>query len=215
MEQITDGMKMNNDSVSYKAPKTNSMAAISTYVVISAAVFIYGLIYIEGAILTKIGLFVIGILLFTFLEYVFHRFVYHSGEDYMAEENWQYKVHGVHHDHPKDKDLLAMPIPLAILLGAIFFGIFWLILSDHTFFFWPGFFVGYASYLYVHYIVHAWKPPTNFFKILWDHHNLHHYVYDDKAYGVSSPLWDIVFGTMPPKGPIPRQKRRREKQTKA
>ena len=105
---------------------------------------------------------------------------------------------------------------IAILLGAIFFGIYWLIISENTFFFWPGFFVGYASYLYVHYIVHAWKPPKNFFKILWEHHNLHHYVYDDKAYGVSSPLWDVVFGTMPPKGkPIPRQKRRRVKKQSA
>jgi len=202
---------MKTNSTTYKAPKTNSMAAISTYVVISTAVFIYGLIYIDTSFLNKIGFFVAGLVLFTFLEYVFHRFVYHSGEDYMAEENWQYKVHGVHHDHPKDKDLLAMPIPLAILLGAVFFGLYWLLLNTNAFFFWPGFFIGYAAYLYVHYIVHTRKPPNNAFRILWDHHNLHHYVYDDKAYGVSSPLWDVIFGTMPPKGPIPKGKRRRVK----
>ncbi len=203
---------MKNQSTTYKAPKTNSMAAISTYVVISAVIFIYGLLYIDTSFLYKIGYFALGLVFFTFLEYFFHRFVYHSGEDYMAEENWQYKVHGVHHDHPKDKDLLAMPIPLAILLGAIFFGLYWLILGVNTFFFWPGFFVGYAAYLYVHYIVHTRKPPKNALRILWDHHNLHHYVYDDKAYGVSSPLWDYIFGTMPPKGkPIPRQQRRRAK----
>lgn len=199
-----------SDGTTYKAPKTNSMAAISTYVVISISVFIYGLFQIESTLLSKVALLITGVLVFTLLEYIFHRFVYHSGDDYLAEENWQYKVHGVHHVHPTDKDLLAMPIPLAILLSSIFFGIFWLLMGVNTFFFWPGFFIGYAAYLYVHYIVHTRKPPSNALKILWSHHHLHHYVYDDKAYGVSSPLWDVIFGTMPPKGqPIPRQKRRK------
>lgn len=199
-----------SSNMKYNAPKTNSMAAISTYVIISVIIFTYALTAINQPLLSKIGLLFGGILFFTFMEYVFHRFVYHSGKDYLAEENWQYKAHGVHHVHPTDKNLLAMPIPLAILLSAIFFGIFWLIMGINTFSFWPGFFIGYAAYLYVHYIVHTRKPPSNLFKILWSHHHLHHYVYDDKAYGVSSPLWDIVFGTMPPKNqPIPRQKRRR------
>ena len=200
-----------SENSTYKAPKTNSMAAISTYVVLSLIIFSYGMVVIDQPFLSKIGLLLGGTLLFTFMEYVFHRFVYHSGEDYMAEENWQYKVHGVHHDYPTDKDLLAMPIPLAILLSAIFFGIFWVIMGPSAFFFWPGFFIGYAAYLYVHYIVHTRKPPQNAFKILWSHHHLHHHVYDDKAYGVSSPLWDVIFGTMPPKGPIPRQQRKRPK----
>ncbi|MDZ7659917.1 sterol desaturase family protein [Fodinibius sp.] len=30
------------------------------------------------------------------------------------------------------------------------------------------------------------------------HHTLHHYKYPDKAFGVSTTLWDRVFGTMPP-----------------
>ncbi|WP_370391747.1 sterol desaturase family protein [uncultured Winogradskyella sp.] len=186
------------------------MAAITTYVAISVIIFIYGLLEIDQQIVSKVGLLIFGLLVFTLVEYLFHRFVYHSGKDYLEEGNWQYKVHGVHHEHPTDKDLLAMPIPLAIMLSTIFFGIFWLIMGINTFFFWPGFFIGYAGYLYVHYIVHTRKPPNNAFNILWSHHHLHHYVYDNKAYGVSSPLWDIIFGTMPPKNePLPRQKRRR------
>ena len=110
------------------------MAAISTYVIIAIGIFAYGIIAIDKPFLSKLGFLLAGTLLFTFMEYIFHRFVYHSGEDYMAEENWQYKVHGVHHDRPTDKDLLAMPIPLALLLSAIFFGIFWLIMKENTFF---------------------------------------------------------------------------------
>jgi sterol desaturase/sphingolipid hydroxylase (fatty acid hydroxylase superfamily) len=29
------------------------------------------------------------------------------------------------------------------------------------------------------------------------HHMHHHFQTPDKRYGVSSPLWDYVFGTMP------------------
>jgi len=28
-------------------------------------------------------------------------------------------------------------------------------------------------------------------------HAIHHYKYPEKAFGVSSPLWDFVFGTLP------------------
>ena len=28
------------------------------------------------------------------------------------------------------------------------------------------------------------------------HHGIHHYRNPDRGYGVSSPLWDYVFGTM-------------------
>jgi hypothetical protein len=49
-----------------------------------------------------------------------HRFLYHSAPDYKDERYWQYKVHGVHHEFPTDTGLLALPIPLAILLGAVF-----------------------------------------------------------------------------------------------
>lgn len=59
--------------------------------------------------------------------------------------------------------------------------------------------LGYAIYLFIHYVVHARKPPKNFLKYLWTHHSLHHYVFEDRAFGVSSPLWDIIFKTMPPK----------------
>ena len=32
-------------------------------------------------------------------------------------------------------------------------------------------------------------------KPIWRNHHLHHYKNDDKGFGVSSHLWDKVFGT--------------------
>ena len=60
-----------------------------------------------------------------------------------------------------------------------------------------GFMVGYASYLYIHYAIHIIKPPKNFLNVIWKHHNLHHFVDSEGAFGVSSPFWDHVFRTMP------------------
>ncbi|WP_053978185.1 sterol desaturase family protein [Mangrovimonas xylaniphaga] len=188
-----------NENRTYKVVKTNSMLAVGVYLLLSLAVLIYSFFKIDLFFANKLLLLILGLLLFTLIEYLAHRFLYHSGEDYKNEANWQYTVHGVHHAYPKDEGLLAMPIPLAILLGALFFALFYVIMGEYTYLFWPGFFFGYAAYLYIHYIIHARRPPKNWFRYLWKHHHLHHHKFDDKAYGVSSPLWDIVFGTMPPK----------------
>lgn len=180
-----------------KLTRTNSISVIRIYTLISTGVFIYGIYAFDASALRMALLLVLGLLLFTLIEYVVHRFVYHSGEDYLDDQNWQYKVHGVHHTFPREKDLLAMPLPLALLVSGILFFIFYAVMGKLVFFFFPGFFLGYASYLFVHYKVHTRKPPKNILRYLWLHHHIHHHIQDDKAFGVSSPLWDFIFGTMP------------------
>ena len=59
--------------------------------------------------------------------------------------------------------------------------------------------VGYAFYLLVHYAVHIFRPPNNFLKALWSNHAIHHYSNNEILYGVSSPLWDYVYRTLPEK----------------
>jgi sterol desaturase/sphingolipid hydroxylase (fatty acid hydroxylase superfamily) len=113
-----------------------------------------------------------------------------------ARKKLQYTMHGVHHEYPKDKDRLAMPPLLSITLATILLLIFRVILGDFVFAFLPGFLVGYALYLSVHYMVHAFQPPKNFLKALWVNHGVHHYKDGEIVFGVSSPLWDYVYGTM-------------------
>ena len=115
-------------------------------------------------------------------------------------EKIQYNFHGVHHDYPKDKDRLAMPPLVSITLATTLLFLFRLFMGDFVFGFLPGFLIGYASYLFVHYIVHAYQPPKNMFKTLWVHHAIHHYKDHERAFGVSSPLWDYIFRTMPKRG---------------
>lgn len=146
---------------------------------------------------TTVTLFFIGTLVFTLVEYIVHRYIFHISTDTPAKEKFQYTAHGVHHEFPKDKDRLAMPPILSITLSTILLFVFRLIMGDFVFAFLPGFLVGYAAYLSVHYMVHAYQPPKNFLKILWVNHGIHHYKNGEVVFGVSSPLWDYVFGTMP------------------
>lgn len=140
-----------------------------------------------------------GFLGFTFVEYMMHRYLYHMVPDNKWKDKLQYSIHGVHHDYPKDKDRLALPPFISGLYAAILYFLFDFIMNEYALYFLPGFLVGYAMYLGVHYIVHAYQPPKNFLKSLWVNHAIHHYKDPDVAFGVSTPIWDYVFGTMPKK----------------
>ena len=146
-------------------------------------------------------LFFGGILVFTFVEYWMHRSLYHMDTTTEWRKKMQYTMHGVHHEYPKDKSRLAMPPIFGITLALVLLVIFYILMGEYAYAFFPGFLYGYTGYLLVHYLIHAYPPPENFFKALWVNHSLHHYKDGKVIFGVSSPLWDYVFGTMPKEEP--------------
>lgn len=143
-----------------------------------------------------VGMFFLGLVTFTWVEYMVHRYVFHMQTYSRLRAKIQYTMHGVHHEFPKDKDRLAMPPLLSVTVTTILLLLFRVALGDLVFSFLPGFLTGYAAYLSVHYMVHIYQPPKNFLKVLWINHSVHHYRDGDTVFGVSSPLWDYVFGTM-------------------
>lgn len=161
----------------------------------------YAFLNFNKSLVDIITYFLLGLLFFTLVEYLMHRFLYHLPGVY-TEGKIAYALHGIHHKYPRDKKLLVMPPILSVALSSAILGINYLIFGYNGFAFTGGFLFGYAAYLSVHFIVHAFKPPKNFLKQLWVHHSIHHYQDDDRAFGVSSPLWDYVFGTMPKKQKI-------------
>ncbi|MBK9176643.1 MAG: sterol desaturase family protein [Flavobacteriales bacterium] len=145
----------------------------------------------------SLALFLSGVFFFTLVEYLVHRYFYHMSTDSPRKARVQYVFHGVHHDHPRDKKRLALPPLMSVIVASAFISLFRLLMGLHGLAFGGGFLVGYATYLLAHYSIHVYSPPRNFLKGIWKHHNLHHFVGDTGAFGVSSPLWDHVFGTMP------------------
>lgn len=143
----------------------------------------------------------LGALFFwTFFEYFFHRYINHLDE-YFPDSEWAdkiaYTIHGVHHEYPRDKERLLMPPIPGLLIVAILYGVFVMILGSFVYLFLPGFMTGYLLYVFVHFNVHT-TPVPSWLKIQYRHHAIHHYKHPDKAFGVSTTLWDRVFGTMPP-----------------
>ena len=162
----------------------------------SAGLLYWSVTHTALSAVVTIALFFAGLITFTWVEYNVHRYIFHLRPYTQLRAKLQYTMHGVHHEFPKDKDRLAMPPLLSVIISTILLLLLRLIMDDYVFAFLPGFLVGYASYLGVHYMVHAYQPPKNFLKALWINHGIHHYKNGDSVFGVSSPLWDYIYGTM-------------------
>ncbi len=147
--------------------------------------------------LSNLWLFLGGLLFFTLVEYIVHRFAFHIDTGTPGRAKFQHTFHGVHHDSPRDKSRLAMPPVASVTLATLLFLAYKFVLGNYGLPFASGFLAGYATYLVVHYSVHAFRPPNNFLKILWVHHAIHHYKETEAAFGVSSPMWDHIFRTLP------------------
>ncbi len=142
------------------------------------------------------GLFLAGMLFWTFFEYLMHRFVFHLVAESERARRIIYVMHGNHHEYPRDKERLFMPpVPSIIISSLIFFAMF-SVLRQNTFTFFSGFMLGYLMYGTMHYAIHAWNPPFKWMKPLWRNHHLHHYKNEHQGFGVSTTIWDRVFGTM-------------------
>lgn len=140
-------------------------------------------------------LFTEGIVFWTFFEYVMHRFVFHMVAENPTAQRVSYVLHGNHHEFPRDRERLFMPPVPSIILASVIFSIMYLIMGKAALVFFPAFMLGYLIYGSMHFAIHAWNPPFKWLKPLWRNHHLHHYKSDKKGYGVSSNLWDYVFGT--------------------
>lgn len=144
------------------------------------------------------GLALAGFAIWTLAEYWLHRKVFHWEPDHPIGSRMHFIIHGVHHDHPNDKMRLVMPPGASIPLALLFFAIFFLAFGDpYAFPTFAGFLVGYLTYDYMHYWLHHAVPKSNVGKRLREQHMRHHFQDHRFGYGVSSPLWDAVFGTLP------------------
>ena len=140
-------------------------------------------------------LFAIGMLMWTLFEYLMHSHVFNYEPKSAWGKQLHFIVHGVHHDYPNDASRLVMPpvvsIPIAVVMYFVFlcaFGRFAPALS-------AGFAFGYVCYDSIHYATHHISARRGPFAWLKQYHLRHHYKDDGAGYGVSSPLWDYVFGT--------------------
>jgi sterol desaturase/sphingolipid hydroxylase (fatty acid hydroxylase superfamily) len=176
--------------------KTNPMVIWGMYIPIMAFMMYKGFNRIEISALKLSSIFIGGMLFWTLFEYIMHRFAFHHLAESQRAKKFVYIIHGNHHEYPRDKERLFMPPVPSLIITAVLFSLYYLIMGNYALFFFPGFVLGYLLYGSMHYAIHAWNPPYPWMKPLWRNHHLHHYKNDHQGFGVSTTLWDRVFGTM-------------------
>lgn len=163
---------------------------ILLYCLYEAVVAHLGVLAIAGSI-------VVGALIWSITEYMLHRFVFHRLSGSFAGRRFFFVLHGVHHDFPTDRTRLVMPLGVSIPMGLAIYIAMRLIAGP----IWAapafvGFGIGYLSYDGIHYATHHFRMPSRVGRWLKRYHMVHHHTGENARWGVSSPLWDWVFGTM-------------------
>uniref|UniRef100_A0A915MSP6 Fatty acid hydroxylase domain-containing protein n=1 Tax=Meloidogyne javanica TaxID=6303 RepID=A0A915MSP6_MELJA len=106
--------------------------------------------------------------------------------------------HGLHHKTPLDKDRLVFPPAAALIIVGFFYSFYRLLLPYPIFCcFGTGKLTGYIIYDLIHYYLHHGTPEANskWHKRKIYHHN-HHFKDSQSGFGISTTLWDHVFGTL-------------------
>jgi hypothetical protein len=151
-------------------------------------------------------LFLIGGMVgWTVYEYVVHRYVFHAADGARGLVGFLKHSHDIHHALPDDPlRIVVHPIlnswAVAAVLGLHLVLGFLVGLPGELLLFFTGTLVMWLTYGVAHWWMHCGRPPrSKRLRALRVHHLRHHFQpgMDERAFGVSTRLWDRVFRTMP------------------
>jgi sterol desaturase/sphingolipid hydroxylase (fatty acid hydroxylase superfamily) len=132
-----------------------------------------------------------GFVFWTLVEYLLHRVVLH-GRTYFAP------LHGQHHASPLA--FIGTPpwISVSVLCATVLIPGRWLLGFNVADGLTVGVMLGYWWYGIVHHIIHHHSNTSSwsYFNDLRAWHMRHHYSPKSGNFGVTTPLWDHVFGTV-------------------
>ncbi|XP_043701977.1 dihydroceramide fatty acyl 2-hydroxylase FAH1-like [Telopea speciosissima] len=153
-----------------------------------------------GHTLPQVSLLVAsGIFIWTLLEYTLHRFLFHIETKSYWGNTMHYLLHGCHHKHPMDALRLVFPPAGTAVLSLLFWNLLKLVATPSTTpALFGGILLGYVMYDVTHYYLHHGKPSTEVPRKLKKYHLNHHFRIQNKGFGITSSLWDKVFGTLLP-----------------
>jgi len=132
-------------------------------------------------------IFIAGLFAWTLVEYVIHGVLGHSHRTFVTG------LHNVHHRDPRAVFAMRAYIPTAVVL----------IVLSITFGTAPGMILlfgivaGFAVYEFIHYRIHFATPSCAAEERLRARHLAHHVKEQDAIFGVTTRIWDVVFGTEP------------------
>jgi sterol desaturase/sphingolipid hydroxylase (fatty acid hydroxylase superfamily) len=139
-----------------------------------------------------VAFFIAGVILWTLTEYLLHRFLghVHRGRNFFKAEHQQHHAKANYFAPAYKKAAAAVVVSTVLFL---FISLFVPYLSALAFV--MGFSGMYALYELTHYRFHSTDPIARPFIILRKHHFYHHFHDPKTNHGVTSRVWDRVFGT--------------------
>ena len=143
------------------------------------------------------GLIAAGACMWTILEYALHRYVFHPGSRDTTMKEMLSGSHLMHHSDPGNPDKVLVYPPFALALSGFIFMIL-LVLSSSLFTaagLMIGIWSGFLCYELIHYRVHCTATRSGLMARLRRTHFHHHFADPGRCFGVTTPLWDFVFGT--------------------
>jgi sterol desaturase/sphingolipid hydroxylase (fatty acid hydroxylase superfamily) len=143
----------------------------------------------------SLALYVLGLLVWSIVEYGVHRGSFHHEPGSEQGLTLVYLFHGVHHAYPDDSRRWMMPVAVTIPVTSLLFLALHAAVGPYALASFGGFLHGYLTYDLLHYYIHRGRVPGRIGRLLRRHHMMHHYKRPDAYFGVSSPLWDVVFRT--------------------
>lgn len=152
------------------------------------------------ATLTALLAALAGAVLWSFLEYVLHRFAFHEarGANYGSREHLRH--------HARREFTLRNNWPAWVGVAVVSTGLWFLgARAAGAAAGWGlgvGFAAAYAGYEAIHAAAHLWAPRTAYGRWVRRHHFHHHFAEPLRNHGVTSPLWDHVFGTWSDPGQV-------------
>jgi dihydroceramide fatty acyl 2-hydroxylase len=161
-----------------------------------------------GAILS---LLVTGLLSWGLIEYALHRFVFHYDARSESGRKFVYAAHLSHHEDPGATDRLFTSLRMSVPIAAAYCLLAWAAAGSWrvVVYLFIGLVAGYFCYEWLHFQAHHGRPRLRPLRYLRRYHLLHHHRTPGLRFGVTSPLFDLAFGTFRPAGKCrPGDKRR-------
>ena len=170
---------------------------------LALALMVFGSITASFSLLQAVVYIVLGLFTWTFAEYVLHRFPFHNPT---TKEPWKFLSSGqhmLHHEIPNHPDYVAAPLMMSFVIYVVLISLVLLMTQNLaiTLLWGSGFAVGYLVYEGSHYYAHHGKGQSGFLAYLKRYHLIHHFKDSNNYYGVTSPIWDMVFRTKPKYNP--------------
>lgn len=176
-------------------PPMSPWLPIAVYVPASAGLVLLGVLL--GAPAWQVGVLpLLGLALWSLLEYGIHSLAFHHTLRFLRLEAVQ-SAHARHHDHPSRPEHMVSQLSFSAPVALVLFGLLYLTLGSlaAAALVLAGSLLGYLAYEVVHFQIHQRRKPFWLPRGLVKHHLYHHHKDQGRCFGVTSPLWDMVFRT--------------------